>query len=89
MCGIALTKINPSIHFQNKVKSKISEKKKKTISAISGSPLPGMDTTLWPLSGDATSKSAAVAAGCLTWQEWMINGREEARAWVDEVMLSS
>lgn len=56
---------------------------------MSGSPLPGTDATLWPLSGDTASNSAALADGCLTWQEWMINGREEARARRDEVMHSS
>lgn len=87
MYGIALTKTNLETHFQNKVKSKISDKS--TISAIRGSPLPGTDATLWSLRGDAASNSAALAVGCLTWQEWMINGREEARVRVDEVMLSS
>lgn len=60
-----------------------------TISAINGQPLPSTDATLCLWSGDAASNSGAVADGCLTWQERVINGREEARARVDEVMLSS
>lgn len=52
-------------------------------------PLPSTDATLWPWTGDAASPSGAAADGCLTWQERMINCREEARARVDEVMLSS
>lgn len=86
MCGVALTKTSPLTRFQNK--SKITWQKS-TISAISWSPLPDIDANPWPQWAGAAANSAALADGRLTWQEWMINGREEARVRVDEVMLSS